>query len=387
MNSVLVLTPFYSPNVGGVETHLDDLTAFLQKKRFKQVIVTYQPLTTANLKPPFKEKKENLIIFRIPWFKYNLFYRLESKPFLQFPYLATGLFFFSFFYLIFNSSKIKIIHAHGLASMIVGLLLAKLFNKRFIVSIHTIYKFNQRRTLARIVKRFFSSTDAILVLAQGAKDDIVDIGVSPEKIFVYTNWLDLSKQFICRDKSECRERLGLPKNCFLALFVGRLSPEKGVKLLLETIPLVSTKIIFVIVGGGPMKPQIEEAAKKHKNMLYIGPVSYDVLPYYFNAADTLFWGSVDQDYLGRVTMGALGSGLPVLIPSKTEYFGKLKDVEFDFPQGKIGYMLEPNPKVVAKKLSELSEEKLKQMSRDSRQYALKHFSEKNAEVFLEVYRS
>lgn len=387
MKSILVLTPFYSPNVGGVETHLDDLTAFLQKKKFNQVIITYQPLTTTNVKPPFIEKKSKITIFRIPWFRNNLFYRLESKPILQFPYLATGIFVFSFFYLLFNSAKIKTIHAHGLASMVVGFLLAKTFRKRFVVSIHTIYKFNQRQGLAKIVKRFFSSADAILVLARGAKDDIVSIGVPSEKIYVYTNWLDLSKQFISRDKGECRKRIGLKKDGFIALFVGRLSPEKGIKLLLETIPKVSKEIIFVIIGGGPMKPQVEEAARKYKNILYVGPVSYDVLPYYFNSADILFWGSVDQDYLGRVTMGALGSGLPVLIPSKTEYFGKLRPVEFDFPQGKIGYMLDPNPTSVANKLKGLLKENLKQMGENSRQYALTHFSEKNAEVFLKAYKN
>lgn len=386
MKSILTLTPFYGPNLGGVETHLDDLSVFLQKKGFSQTVITYRPLTGSNIKAPFVQKEKNKAVYRLPWPRHNLFYLLEPKPLLQFPYLFTGIFVFSFFYLIFNSNKIDIIHGHGLAATVAGFILAKVFRKKMIVSLHTIYKFEDRRRLGAIMKLFFLRSDAILVLAQGAKDDLLAIGVPPDKIYVYTNWLDLKKKFYPQEQSECRNKLNLEKKGFVALFVGRLSPEKGVKLLLETIPKVAENISFVIVGGGPMKVEVEAITKKFKNVKYIGPVSNDRLPLFYNAADVLFWGSVDQDYFGRVTMGALGCGLPVIIPSKTEYFGRLRPVEIDFPQGKIGYMLDNNPKIAAQKISELSKSKqLSQMRKNSRKYAIGHFSEKNANVFLKVY--
>lgn len=385
MKSVLTLTPFYSPNVGGVETHLDDLTAFLQKNGFWQTIITYQPLTAPKIKAPFRQKGKNLVIYRLYWPKFNLFYKLESKPILQFPYLATGIFFLGFFYLLFNSKKIKIIHAHGLATMVAGFFLSKIFNIRFVVGIHTIYKFSQRPALASIINKFLIKAEAITVLAKGAKDDLVSVGIPAEKIFVYTNWIDLQDKYFPKDKLDCRREVNLPEKDFIALFVARLSPEKGVKLLLETIAKTPKSITFGIIGGGPMKSQVEAVAAKYSNVRYIGPVSPAVLPIYLNAADVLFWGSVDEDYFGRITMSALGCGRPVLIPSKTEYFGKLRPVEIDFPQGKIGYMLEPDSEVVAEKLSRLPKEDLKQMGENARRYALAHFSEKNARVFLKVY--
>ncbi len=387
MKSILSITPFYSPNLGGVETHLDDLTKFLQKKGFSQIVITYQPLTSSSIKAPIFHKEKKLKIYRLPWLKHNLFYRLEPKPLLQFPYLFTGIFLFSFFYLLGNFRKIDIIHGHGLSAAVAALILGKIFGKKVIFSLHTIYKFDDRHRLSAIMKPFFQRADLILVLAQGAKDDLATIGISLKKIRVYTNWVDLKEKFIFRDKSECRKKLNLDQGSFIALFVGRLSPEKGVKLLLETIPKVSGKINFVIVGGGPMRPEVEAAAKKYVNIKYVGPVANEVLPYYYGAADVLFWGSVDQDYFGRVTMGALGCGLPVLIPSKTEYFGKLKPVEIDFPQGKIGYMLDTKPKLVAEKIGALSSlGNFSQMRKSCREYALTHFSEKNAKVFLEAYK-
>jgi glycosyltransferase involved in cell wall biosynthesis len=388
MKSVLMLTPFFSPNVGGVETHLDDLTVFLQKKNFRQVVVAYQPLTTPRAGAPWREKRKNLVIYRLPWLKFNLFYRLESKPYFQFPYLFLGIFSFALFYLFFERKKIGIIHTHGLAATVAGLILTKIFRKKLIVSIHTIYKFAQRPILAMVVRKLFASVKAILVLSQGAKEDIVAIGISPKKIYVYTNWLDLKRKFYCRDKKECRQKLGWPESDFVILFVGRLSPEKGVKLLLETISRISTKVSFVIVGSGPMQSAVETVAKKNPKVKYVGSVASDFLPFYYGAADILFWGSVDRDYFGRVTMGALASGLPVIIPSKTEYFGLEQPVEIKFPQNKIGYMLDPDPSLVARKIEELERARVSEKMRKAcRQYALTHFSERNARVFLGVYRN
>lgn len=388
MKSILSITPFYSPNLGGVETHLDDLAAFLKSEKIKQTVITYQPLTTCNLRPPIVQKQPLFTLYRLPWIKFNLFYRFEPYPYLQFPYLFTGIFLFSFFFLLINQKKIDIIHGHGLAATVAAYILAKLFNKKAVISLHTIYKFDDRKRLAWIMKKFFLKTNAILVLAKGAKDDLISIGIPSEKIFIYTNWLDLKSKFFPQDQEKCKKELNLDSNKFIALFVGRLSPEKGVNLLLETIPKVSKEIQFVIVGGGPMKAEVEKAVKKYNNVKYVGPVSNDKLPLFYNAADVLFWGSVDQDYFGRVTMGALGCGLPVIIPSKTEYFGRLRLVEIDFPQGKIGYMLDNNPKIVAEKINELAKsKKLSSMRKACRKYALDHFSEKNAQIFLKAYRA
>lgn len=388
VKSVLILTPFYGPNLGGVETHLDDLSTFLQKKRFPQTVITYQPLTSNNIKAPFVQKEKHKTVYRLPWVRHNLFYHFETKPLLQFPYLFTGIFIFCFFYLLFNSKKIDIIHGHGLTATVAGFILSKIFRKKTVVSLHTIYKFKDRRRLGTIMKFFFLRTDVILVLAQGARDDLLAIGVPFNKMRVYTHWLDLKEKFYPQNQGKCRKRLNLERKGFLALFVGRLSPEKGVKLLLETIPKVTKDINFVIVGGGPMKPETEKITQKFKNVKYVGPVSNNTLPDYYNAADVLLWGSVDQDYFGRVTIEALGCGLPVIIPSKTEYFGRLRPVKIDFPQGKVGYILDTNPEIVAKKITELSKSrKLSQLRNNCRKYALERFSEKNANIFLKAYLS
>jgi hypothetical protein len=96
MNDVLILTPFFSPNIGGVETHLDDLVDILKDKNFKSYVLTYQPLMM-DIKAPSVETKGNTEIHRIEWFR-KLFYLVEPYPALDFLYLTPRLFIANKFY-------------------------------------------------------------------------------------------------------------------------------------------------------------------------------------------------------------------------------------------------------------------------------------------------
>ena len=386
-----MLTPFFSPNIGGVETHLNDLIEYLLKQRYKIWVVTYQPLTTPKVKGLFLERKRNLIIYRLPWPKFNLFYRLEKKPLLQFLYLFLGIFIFSFFVLLKNFREIRVIHGHGLAAAVATIFLAKLFRKKAIISLHTIYKFKENPKLARVVRPFLVASDHILILAKAGREDLISIGIPKEKVDFYSNWVDLRRVFRPANQEKAREKLNIPKERFIFLFVGRLGPEKGIKELIDTIELLgdNERVFFLIVGDGPMAFLVEKLIKRlPRRVRWEGIVKYERLPLYFQASDFLIWAPVDQDYFGRVTMAALGCGLPVLLPTKTAYFGRWAKVKVNFPDGRIGYWIDPRPKEtvrVIKKILNESPTKFLKMRIEARKYALKYFSESNAKIFKEVY--
>ena len=71
---VLILTPFFSPNIGGVETHLDDLVAALAEKEYQVFVQTYSPITTKNTFWKSRESNESYLhIRRYKWFGGNIF--------------------------------------------------------------------------------------------------------------------------------------------------------------------------------------------------------------------------------------------------------------------------------------------------------------------------
>src|SRR3972149_1570023 len=148
---ILMVTPFFSPNIGGVETHLDDLCAYLRRRGHEISVITYQPLTT-RVKAPKNEREQNFEIRRINCFGYNLFNQLEKYPLFEFIYLTPLLLLHSLLFLLWNGKKIDVIHVHGLNAAFIAKVLARLFAKRSVVSIHAIYELRNRPLLAKLFK-------------------------------------------------------------------------------------------------------------------------------------------------------------------------------------------------------------------------------------------
>ncbi len=75
------------------------------------------------------------------------------------------------------------------------------------------------------------------------------------------------------------------------LFVGRLSPEKGIKYLIEAMPEVikefpTTKLL--IIGTGTLEKELKEQVKNlklDKNIIFIGVIQNQKLPKYYATAD------------------------------------------------------------------------------------------------------
>jgi len=124
---ILQLSTHFSPNIGGVETHLDDLVNALTKRGHDVSVLTYRPLTT-KARWKIREGKKGVQILRIPWIP-GLFYKLVDKPFLEFLYILPGLFIATPFLILIN--KPEVIHAHGLVAGFTGVFWAKTFGKRF----------------------------------------------------------------------------------------------------------------------------------------------------------------------------------------------------------------------------------------------------------------
>src|SRR3990167_959391 len=111
--SILIISPPFRPNIGGVETHLDDLIKEGVKRGLHFTVIAYQPLVT-KVKAKSVEVGCGYKIIRIPWPRFNLFLRLERLPILEFLYIFPGLFIVSLAYLAFVNRKFDVIHAQGL---------------------------------------------------------------------------------------------------------------------------------------------------------------------------------------------------------------------------------------------------------------------------------
>ncbi len=376
---ILIITPFYDPNIGGVETHLKDLTNYLKKENKYDVnILTYQPITTKE-KGKYLEKSQNITIIRIPWVGLNLFHKLASVPFLQFVYVTPLLHICTFIFLLANNKKVDLIHAQGFNASFIARLSKTVFRKKFIASTHAIYELKPKSLTAKLVKWVLKTADKILTLSVPSREELIGIGIAKNKIETYRYWIN-QDVFKPLDKKQAKEKVGW-NDKFIVLFVGRFIKIKGMDVLLDVARKTDKKLNFAFIGDGPLYKEIKSISENLANVEFIGKVKNHKLPDYYSAADILCIPSQYEEGLGRVILEALSCGTTIVGSNR----GGIPEVV----DSSIGLLVEPTAKKLKQAIENLYDDEvtLKSLSDNCRGYATKRFSEKNAVVISKSYQN
>jgi len=366
IKGILIISPFFSPNIGGVESHLDDLVEQLNQHKIKSYVLTYSPLTTKSTYLS-KEKKGLCQIIRFKWFGYQLFPKLEKYPLLDFLYITPYLLIRSFIWLLFNQNKINLIHSQGFNAAFIGNILSKTFHQKHLCSTHAIYE-NLNGFSRFITVHVLKHTDHILCLSIKSQKQLIQWGINPKKISLYKYWINL-KNF----------SPAIPPPKFTVLFVGRLIPKKGIKVILRAAVKLP-QIKFIIVGNGPLESYVSNFSKKYKNIQYLGAIPNNELPQIYRQASIFCIASQYPEGFGRVSMEAVASGLPVLGSNLGAIPEALDDT--------VSILFKPTVNNFVMTLHKISKQPqlYQQLQKNCRPYALKNFSEKNFSLILNSYR-
>lgn len=369
--NILQLTSHFSPNVGGVETHLDDLVKALVKRNHKVFVLTYRPLTTKTSWNIF-EKRKNIKIFRIPWFP-GFFYSLVHNPAIEFLYLVPGLFLVTPFVLL--SEHIEVIHAHGLVAGFVGVFWGKMFHKRVAISTHNIYHFPKQGLYSSFVRWIFNGAQIVLCLSKQSAQEVQQLGVSEKKVSVFTYWIDLEK---FKHIADAKQKVHISKQ-FTILFVGRLIKEKGVLQLLEAARKLKGKVQVLIAGTGPLEEVVVQAQQQGV-VTYVGKISQENLPLYYSAADVLIVPSVHEEGFGRVMLESLACGTPVIAAKRGGIVEAISE--------KVGYLIDITPENIKKVVEYCNNHRveLENKSKEAIVFARHKYSEENIDTILSSYK-
>jgi len=115
-----------------------------------------------------------------------------------------------------------------------------------------------------------------------------------------------------------------------ALFVGRLSPEKGVAILLDTWRQLDGSVPLRIVGDGPLRPLVEEASRQSPAITYLGFRSGAEVLDLMKEATFLMLPSLWYEGFPLVLIEAFSTGLPAIVSSHES----LKEIIAD---GELGW--------------------------------------------------
>ncbi|BBI70588.2 hypothetical protein HAALTHF_05680n [Vreelandella aquamarina] len=111
--------------------------------------------------------------------------------------------------------------------------------------------------------------------------------------------------------AELRKQWGVSEHQPVALYVGRLAPEKNLALLQETLQAmrnVRPDMAQVIVGDGPGRAQLEKALP---DAHFTGFVDKHELACHYASADMFVFPSLSETW-GNVVTEAMASGLAVV---------------------------------------------------------------------------
>lgn len=372
--NILIICPFFRPNIGGVESHLDLLVKYLVEKKYSTTVLAYKPLTTKINRYKKREISKNLIIHRFWWFGTKIFDKTTPYPLLQFIYVVPGLLFHTFFYLLKNHQKIDVIHAHGFAAAFIVRFCCLFFrNKRLIVSTHYLYpKLDISKLSTKILKWTFLGFDKILTVSNQSSQQLQKIGLNKNKMIKYQHWLDPKVYKPKQIKPSSKYKLKL-------LFVGRIISMKGVFNLLQAAQKLPADILFTIVGDGPDFNQLKQENSSPKNFHLIGKKQPLEIIKYYQENDFTVLPSLAPEAQPMTVMESLMCGTPVITTNK----GSVTDMY----NLSIGIPIDPTVNNLYQTIINLYQkpDNIKQMKYLCRSFAIKKFGPKNAEIIINSY--
>jgi glycosyltransferase involved in cell wall biosynthesis len=138
-----------------------------------------------------------------------------------------------------------------------------------------------------------------IALTRFARDKFIQAGWDPERVIVKPN-------FLLHDPGQ-----GTGERCGV-LFVGRLSPEKGLQTLISAWSKWCPDEPLRIVGDGSGRSQVEKWAKSMPTVEYMGERSGDEVLAYMKTAKLLIFPSIWYETFGRTIMEAFATGTAVV---------------------------------------------------------------------------
>ena len=148
-------------------------------------------------------------------------------------------------------------------------------------------------------------------------------------------------------KETCLKKTGLNEEHYI-LYVGRLTTQKGIESLINAFENIKSYKLLMI-GEGPNKNNLKLLADKlniSKNIKFLGQVSNDDLPYYYNIADITIFPSLGEAY-PVVPIESLACKTPII----TTNVGAINQITGHF-RGGYGIVPKNNPDAIINAFNE-----------------------------------
>jgi glycosyltransferase involved in cell wall biosynthesis len=191
----------------------------------------------------------------------------------------------------------------------------------------------------------------LVVISEGLKRAYEKRNVASGRMIVAHDAVDLAPFEKHYDQKRSRDKLGIPLDKRVVMYVGRIDEAKGARVFAEAGDHAAPDTMYVAIGDGSLK---ETLSKKYPNVLFLPATKYSELPLVLAAADVLVVPNSAKDvntfvYASPMKAFAyMAAHKPVVsadVPSLREIFGEdgahyyIPDDGVDLA-GKIAFVLE-----------------------------------------------
>lgn len=143
------------------------------------------------------------------------------------------------------------------------------------------------------------------------------------KYSILLNGIDRVELSNGKDKQLFLEKLNIKSDIPILLFVGRLTPDKGIRPFLKTIKNIyhsSNAFHVIIIGDGALKKWAENFIRDNQLgsiVTLVGQIGHDHIPHYLNIGD-IYTSLNRYGYLSNTVLEALGAGLATIVLKNDE---------------------------------------------------------------------
>jgi phosphatidylinositol glycan class A protein len=319
MVNICMVSDFFYPNMGGVESHLYCISQKLIQRGHKIVVVTHSYGDRAGV----RYLTNGLKVYYIP---HIIVYAEASLPtfYTLFPIMRS----------IFIREKIDIVHAHQAFSTMAheAILHSRTMGIKTIFTDHSLFGFADVSGILtnKMLKFTLSDVDHVICVSHTSKENtVLRAALYPHQVSVIPNAV-VASQF--RPNSNRKS-----DSCITIVVVSRLVYRKGMDLLAAVIPKICSvddKVKFIIAGDGPKRIDLEQM--REKNLLQdrvelLGPIKHSEVRnvliqghIFLNTSLTEAFciGIVEAACCGLLVVSTRVGGVPEVLPEEMIIFGK-----------------------------------------------------------------
>ena len=213
-----------------------------------------------------------------------------------------------------------------------------------------------------------TKVDRFIALTEFSRDKYIEAGWPIDKVVVKPNFID----------DPFNKQIQMNKEGGYALYIGRLSEEKGIDILLNAWS--KCKLPLKIIGNGPLQEYVEQ--KSLVNIEYLGRKDKPEVINFITNADFIIMPSTCYETFGMVIIEAFACGIPVIV-------SRLGSLQTIIENNMTGLHFETgNADDLVEKVQWMIDhpEEVRQMGLNaSNEYLAKHTPEKNYIMLMDIY--